>query len=168
MAAPRAFILVAACLAAGASLATDFGNRTPDVKELVEALTPPAKTRGVAIVGAAAATRPKASMQVGFEFASSEVINADLVKLDRLAEALKDEGLRQHRFEVVGHTDGTGPLPLNMRLSKQRAESVVAYLTKQGVEVDRLATIGRGPKELLDPQHPDAAENRRVEVRLIR
>jgi outer membrane protein OmpA-like peptidoglycan-associated protein len=159
---------MAAGLAGATAMAADFGTRTPDVKELVEALTPPERTRGIAIVGASAATKTNASMQVGFELGSAQVMTRDHVKLERLAEALKSETLRDYRYEVIGHTDSTGPLPLNMRLSKERAESVVAYLSKQGVDASRIVADGKGPHELLNKQRPEAAENRRVEVRLIR
>lgn len=147
--------------------ATDFGQRTPEVKELVDALKPAERTRGIGIVAASSANRSKASMQVGFDFGSAQVLQRDHVKLDRLADALKSESLKEYRYQVVGHTDGVGPLPLNMKLSRERADAVVAYLMQQGIPVERLTADGRGPKELLDAQRPDAAENRRVEVRLV-
>lgn len=160
--------LMVAGVAFSPLLAADFGTRTPEVKELVEALTPPERTRGIAIVGASAATKTNASMQVGFELGSAKVMQRDFSKLDRLADALKTETLREYRYQVIGHTDITGPLPLNMRLSRERAESVIAYLQQQGIEADRLVADGRGPNELLNKQRPEAAENRRVEVRLIK
>lgn len=166
----RALIGVAALTlwVAGANAqTTDFGKRTPEVKELVDALKPPERTRGIAIVGASSATRTKASMQVGFDFGSATVIPRDLVKLDRLADALKSESLKEYRYQVVGHTDAVGPLPLNMKLSRERAASVVAYLMQQGIPAERLTSDGKGPNELLDPLNPGAAENRRVEVRLV-
>ncbi|MBI5258908.1 MAG: OmpA family protein [Burkholderiales bacterium] len=162
-------LALAASLAALAPTAgaADFGTRTPEVKELVDALKPPERTRGIAIVGASAATKTNASMQVGFAFGSAQVMSNDLVKLDRLADALKSESLRDYRYKVIGHTDAVGSMALNMRLSRQRADSVVAYLMQQGIPAERLVADGRGPNELLDPQRPDAAENRRVEVRLV-
>lgn len=157
---------------AGAAFATDFGQRTPEVKELVDALKPGApqgeRTRGFAVVGAtASAARPSASMQVGFDFGSAEVVQRDMVKVDRLAEALKSESLRDYRYLVVGHTDAVGSMAANMRLSRERAASVVAHLKRQGVDASRIVSEGRGPNELLNPRQPEAAENRRVEVRLI-
>lgn len=154
-------------LAGNSALATDFGNRTPDVKELVDALKPAERTRGIAIVGASSASRTKASMQVGFNLGSAQVVERDLVKLDRLADALKSESLKEYRYQVVGHTDATGTMELNMKLSRDRADTVVAYLMKQGIPAERLAAEGKGPNELLNAQQPDAAENRRVEVRLV-
>lgn len=163
--------LVLGLATAGPAAATDFGNRTPEVKELVDALKPAddklGRPRGIAIVGASSAQRTKASMQVGFDFGSAVVIPRDVVKLDRLADALKSDTLKEYRYQVIGHTDGVGPLPLNMKLSRARADSVVAYLMQQGIPAERLTADGKGPNELLDPQRPDAAENRRVEVRLV-
>ena len=159
----------------GAASATDFGKRTPEVGELVDALKPaPAaapngeRTRGFAVVaGTAGAAKPSASMQVGFDFGSAEVVQRDLVKVDRLAEALKSESLRDYRYQVIGHTDAVGALATNMKLSRDRAATVVAHLKRLGVDASRIVAEGRGPNELLNPRQPDAAENRRVEVRLI-
>ena len=149
----------------GVAQAVDFGGRTPEVNELVDALKPPIKTRGmVGVAGAAAANMGRASMQIGFELGSSKVIEGDLPKLQRLAEALASEALQATHFQVVGHTDATGPLALNMRLSKQRAESVAAYLVSQRIDASRLSAQGRGPNELLNKNRPEAAENRRVEL----
>jgi OOP family OmpA-OmpF porin len=157
---------------AGAASATDFGQRTPEVKELVDALKPAApqgeRTRGFAVVaGTAGAAKPSASMQVGFDFGSADVVQRDLVKVDRLAEALKSESLRDYRYQVIGHTDAVGAMSANMKLSRDRAASVVAHLKRLGVDSSRIIAEGRGPNELLNPRQPDAAENRRVEVRLI-
>lgn len=162
--------------AASSAFATDFGQRTPEVKELVDALKPNAapaapqgeRTRGFAVVaGTASAAKPSASMQVGFDFGSADVLQRDLVKVDRLAEALKSESLRDYRYQVIGHTDAVGSMGTNMKLSRERAASVVAQLKRLGVDGSRIIAEGRGPNELLNPRQPDAAENRRVEVRLI-
>ncbi|MEZ4458029.1 MAG: OmpA family protein [Gemmatimonadales bacterium] len=71
------------------------------------------------------------------------------------------------RFYVVGHTDDTGGLEDNLRLSEQRAAAVKAALVADhGVKPDRLETRGVGP---LAPVGTNAEEsgralNRRVEV----
>jgi OOP family OmpA-OmpF porin len=153
----------------GTARAEDFGERTPEVSELVDALTPARVKRGpVGVSGAAASNKGRASMQIGFEFGSSKVLDRDLQKLQRLAQALDSEGLRSARFVIVGHTDASGPLAVNMRLSRQRAESVVANLIAQGVESGRLSADGRGPNELLNKERPDASENRRVEISIVK
>jgi outer membrane protein OmpA-like peptidoglycan-associated protein len=50
------------------------------------------------------------------------------------------------RCAVEGHTDDTGPEEWNQKLSQLRAQSVVEFLVKKGVERNRLAAIGHGEK----------------------
>jgi outer membrane protein OmpA-like peptidoglycan-associated protein len=116
----------------------------------------------------AAAGKGRASMQIGFDFGSSRVLERDREKVERLAQALNAEGLREVRYEVVGHTDSTGSMAVNMKLSEQRAQAVLDQLAELGVQRARLSAMGKGPAELLNKQDPAAAENRRVEVRVFR
>ncbi|OOY13246.1 hypothetical protein BMG00_05470 [Thioclava marina] len=46
--------------------------------------------------------------------------------------------------EVIGHTDNTGDAAYNMRLSRQRAQSVASILVNAGVPSYRVLPIGRG------------------------
>jgi OOP family OmpA-OmpF porin len=67
---------------------------------------------------------------------------------------------------VVGHSDGVGALGPNMRLSKARAEAVVAALVARGVPAGRLTAEGAGwlaPRASNDTEAGRAA-NRRVEI----
>lgn len=164
---------VVAALACGqAHGAVNFGDRTPEVSEIVDALAPAEgdsserpRRRGPAAVAASSAGA--LSMRIAFEFGSSEVLARESVKLQRIVQGLSHERLASRRFQVIGHTDAVGPLSVNMRLSKQRALSVVRYLTQSGIEPARLVADGVGPHELLDSARPDAAENRRVEIRVM-
>jgi OOP family OmpA-OmpF porin len=68
---------------------------------------------------------------------------------------------------VVGHTDGTGVLDLNLKLSQARAQAVVEALTQQHkIAASRLQAHGVGP--LAPVANNDAeegrAKNRRVEI----
>lgn len=70
--------------------------------------------------------------------------------------------------DVVGHTDSTGSVEYNQRLSERRAESVARYLESQKVIPERIKTIGAGE---MDPvatnDTPEGrALNRRVEITL--
>jgi len=84
--------------------------------------------------------------------------------LSSLVEAMKNERLAAIKFKVEGHTDAQGSEQHNLKLSQSRAESVMAYLTSQGVDKERLAGEGKGFSDLLLPEKPKAAENRRVRI----
>ena len=68
------------------------------------------------------------------------------------------------KLGVEGHTDAQGSEQHNLKLSQSRAESVMAYLTSQGVDKERLTGEGKGFSDLLLPEKPKAAENRRVRI----
>ncbi len=69
-------------------------------------------------------------------------------------------------IRVVGHTDSTGSLEHNLRLSERRADSVAAELIQNGVPANRIVTQGLGPREPVATNATAAgrAQNRRVEI----
>jgi outer membrane protein OmpA-like peptidoglycan-associated protein len=69
-------------------------------------------------------------------------------------------------IDIIGHTDSTGSMQLNMQLSQARAASVGAYLQSQGVQAVRIATQGMGPQyPIATNDTPEGrAQNRRVEL----
>jgi outer membrane protein OmpA-like peptidoglycan-associated protein len=74
------------------------------------------------------------------------------------------------RVEISGHTDSTGAAAHNLELSLQRANAVAGYLAANGIDADRLASIGYGA------QHPIASNatapgqqmNRRTEFHALK
>lgn len=70
--------------------------------------------------------------------------------------------------DVLGHTDSTGSLDLNMRLSQDRAQSVAQYLVSQGVQQERFLVRGMGPNQPIADNSTAAgrSQNRRVEIKL--
>jgi OOP family OmpA-OmpF porin len=84
--------------------------------------------------------------------------------LDELAEVLKKNP--EMKLEIQGHTDSTGSLELNTRLSKERAQAVKDYLIREGIAADRLEANGYGPSRPADTNATaeGRAQNRRVEL----
>ena len=68
--------------------------------------------------------------------------------------------------DVIGHTDSTGSLEYNQRLSEQRASSVARYLKSQKVLPERVLTRGMGPGSPVasNDTQEGRALNRRVEI----
>jgi OOP family OmpA-OmpF porin len=60
---------------------------------------------------------------------------------------------------VVGHTDLAGSQEFNDRLSMQRAQTVAAFLIKQGIPAQQIETAARGKREPLVPT-ADGVPNR--------
>jgi OOP family OmpA-OmpF porin len=69
------------------------------------------------------------------------------------------------KFSVEGHTDSQGDDAFNMKLSQERAETVMNTLIKLGISADRLTAKGWGEsKPIANNASPeDMANNRRVE-----
>ena len=72
------------------------------------------------------------------------------------------------KFLIEGHTDSVGSDALNMKLSKDRAESVENYLQDNGIADERLTHKGFGEDRPLDSNktRDGRANNRRVEISL--
>lgn len=71
--------------------------------------------------------------------------------------------------EVAGHTDSRGSMSYNQDLSERRASSVAQYLASQGIDEQRLITVGMGENmPVADNSTADGREaNRRVEITMV-
>lgn len=100
-----------------------------------------------------------------FDVDKAEVKPESEPALTEIAKLLvQDPALKLY---VVGHTDNTGTLDHNMKLSQARAEAVVKELTsKHGVAADRLKPYGVGPLAPVTTNDTEEgrAKNRRVEL----
>ncbi len=105
------------------------------------------------------------SATLQFEFASVRLKPESIETLRNLGNALNQELKDEKVFVLEGHTDAVGSRQYNDVLSDRRAEAVKDYLVREmGVLPDRLRIVGKGSSEPADPEHPYAAENRRVVV----
>ena len=70
------------------------------------------------------------------------------------------------RVEIQGHTDYKGTEAYNQQLSEHRAQSVMSYLIRNGIEKNRLFAVGYGKSRPKASSRTDAdrALNRRVEL----
>lgn len=111
---------------------------------------------------------PSVDLQVQFDLNKSNLTQIGEQQLDELANAFKQPALAGFAFEVAGHTDKVGNAAYNLKLSTERANSTRDYLVKKhGIAVERIVARGYGFDRLADPAHPDAAINRRVEIRRL-
>jgi outer membrane protein OmpA-like peptidoglycan-associated protein len=105
--------------------------------------------------------------KVQFKSGSAKLLPASYDLLDEVAGILKANpqlGL----IRIEGHTDDKGSDELNLKLSQERAESVLAYLVEKGVEESRLKAVGFGEgKPIADNATAEGrGKNRRVEFHI--
>ena len=97
-------------------------------EEIVNALKPKPLTRGLKVEDVPPS---KIDLTINFEFNSAKLSSDAQMQLSELGKALVSQNLEELSFSVIGHTDGVGSDSYNMKLSKQRADSVVKYLNSR-------------------------------------
>jgi outer membrane protein OmpA-like peptidoglycan-associated protein len=101
---------------------------------------------------------------VNFETGKADLTPDSETILNGVAESLVAND--SIRVQVTGHTDNTGSLAVNRRLSLARAQSVRQYLISKGVAEDRLTARGMGPDQPIASNRTaeGRGQNRRVEL----
>jgi outer membrane protein OmpA-like peptidoglycan-associated protein len=107
-----------------------------------------------------------------YDYNSSNIVSGAATELDSLASWLTAHP--QQKIQLVAHTDSRGSADYNMQLSVNRAMAARNYLTKAGVDENRIDIRGMGEKSLrnhckngvacTEKQH---RFNRRTEVVLL-
>lgn len=87
-------------------------------------------------------SRPITMDNIFYEFGKWELTPASESGLQGLVKLLNDNP--NITIELSAHTDMVGDSVRNVELSKKRAESVVNYLIKSGIEKERLTPVGYG------------------------
>lgn len=100
-----------------------------------------------------------------FDFGKSTIRAHSLPSLDRVAELLVNKNFS---LKLAGHTDNIGSNEANMRLSKDRAESIKSYLVSKGANASRIEATGYGKNQPIASNKTAKGRqlNRRVEFTL--
>ncbi len=103
-----------------------------------------------------------------FKYGKDEILK----KSFNILEAVKDT-LSKHpeirRIRIEGHTDDKGNDSYNQQLSEKRANSIMRYLVKAGIDPERLVAVGYGETRPIDTNKTEAGRerNRRVEFTIL-
>ena len=154
-----------------------LGQSTPTEEEIIRALTPRpggfantrslSGARGIKVTGGEKSV-PSINLKVNFAFNSARLDNESLLTLNVLGRALSSKDLHGQAIEIVGHTDAKGTHEYNEALSQRRAAAVVSYVVRNfKVDGSLISSKGMGERQLLDQEKPEAAVNRRVEIRNV-
>jgi outer membrane protein OmpA-like peptidoglycan-associated protein len=158
-------LLCASCFLFPQSLLAEQTPTQPlGAAEIIEQLAPPqpasspVRTRGFRI-----APR-QIDFQIQFDFNSDRIRPDATAQLREIARAMTAPQLASLQFRIEGHTDAAGSATYNADLSERRARRIVHFLVDQGIASERLHAEGKGMSELLTPEEPLAAANRRVRI----
>jgi outer membrane protein OmpA-like peptidoglycan-associated protein len=107
--------------------------------------------------------------KIYFATDSAEILARSFPIVDAVAATLIGNPLITF-IEVQGHADERGNDDYNIRLTADRAASVVQALGQRGVDLSRLRSAGYGERCPVDSNHNAAAwdKNRRVEFKILR
>ena len=102
-----------------------------------------------------------------FDFNEFKLKNESVAELDRVVQLLKDNPTL--KIQISGHTDSIGKAADNMKLSENRARSVINYIISKGIKQDRLVAKGYGATMPVAPNKTEEgrAMNRRTELKVL-
>ena len=105
--------------------------------------------------------------KVFFATGKATILSKSFNLLDQVALTIKAHP--EFKIRVEGYTDSQGKLNMNTKLSQDRADSVMMYLMKKGIDPGRLIAAGYGPANpIADNRTAKGREaNRRVEFHII-
>jgi OOP family OmpA-OmpF porin len=100
-----------------------------------------------------------------FDFNKATIREHSFASLDRLAQLLMD---KHFNLKLAGYTDNVGGVAFNLRLSKERAESVKNYLVGKGADASKITAEGYGKAHPIATNKTASGrqKNRRVEFTL--
>jgi len=104
------------------------------------------------------------ALDIHFDTGKSTIKPESEPLVEQIVQLLKDNA--DLKLGVEGHTDNVGDAKSNLKLSDDRAKSVVAALTKAGIPASRLSAAGFGQdRPVADNRSEEGrAKNRRVEL----
>jgi OmpA-OmpF porin, OOP family len=105
--------------------------------------------------------------QVKFKTASAQILPESDAILNAVLKVLTDHP-EITKLGIEGHTDSRGAKAMNVKLSKDRAASVMKWLVDHSIAKDRLSSAGFGPDKPIETNETDAGRqaNRRVEFHI--
>jgi len=110
---------------------------------------------------------------IPFDAASADIKEESKADLDKVAAWMKAN--ITYKLNVLGYTDSKGEADYNLKLSEKRVQTILDYLTKQGVVINRMKGKGMGETKILnrctdgvDCSEIEHALNRRVEFIFIK
>ena len=135
----------------------ELQNSTPDKPFLVNIALKPIEV-GESIV----------LKNIFFETGSAELKSESVAELTKLMQFMRRNA--EVRIEISGHTDNVGSDSMNQKLSEERANAVADYLFNNGIDKQRVRSVGYGKTRPIDTNDTEQgrANNRRTMFEIIK
>ncbi len=106
------------------------------------------------------------SSEISFDINSANIKGSFRDSLNRVAAVISEYD--KTAVHVIGHTDDTGTISYNQKLSEKRASAVARHLSRHGVVRSRMRMSGRGESNPIahNSSSHGRSQNRRVEIYL--
>ncbi len=100
---------------------------------------------------------------ITFDIGKSTIKPESMGEINRIAQLMTEKP--DLKFSVEGHTDNTGTVEGNQKLSEARSKAIVDKLVEMGIAADRLTSSGKGQNSPIADNGTEEgrAKNRRVE-----
>lgn len=125
-------------------------------------------------IGVNVVTKKPIKLNIYYDFGKSTIKEESKLAIDTTLLSIMKEA-PQVILQISSHTDSKGNDDFNKELSQKRAENVVKYLTKKGIDKNRLIAKGYGEEQPVAPNtNPDGSDNpegrqknRRTEFQIV-
>jgi outer membrane protein OmpA-like peptidoglycan-associated protein len=111
-------------------------------------------------------------LNISYEQNSLDTANGSQLLLDAVSKLLKDN--ESWTIEIGVHTSSRGDAETNLHNSRQRAQSVAAYLENAGIDSSRISAKGFGEQQLINDcadgvpcTDEENEENERTEITIL-
>jgi len=117
-------------------------------------------------------TKCKINLKIGdkilFDFNKYNLKNSAKEVLSQILNELTH--LNYKKIIIEGHTDSIGTNEYNLKLSKNRANSVADFFIKKGINRNKILTKGYGESKPIASNKTESgrAKNRRVEIKILK
>jgi outer membrane protein OmpA-like peptidoglycan-associated protein len=112
--------------------------------------------------------KPVVLNNIFFDYNKYELKSESYSELNRIVELFKNNPF--WLIQINGYTDSKGEDDYNLKLSKNRAQSVVDYIVSKGIEIFRITALGYGKASPIASNDTEEGRehNRRVEFSIIK
>ncbi|REE82023.1 outer membrane protein OmpA-like peptidoglycan-associated protein [Lutibacter oceani] len=83
-----------------------------------------------------------------FDLDRSDILPIAIIELDKVIEIMNK--YPKLKINIKTHTDSRAPDDYNLKLSEDRAQSIINYITSKGIDTNRVSGKGYGETELLN------------------